>query len=532
MDWVRTQPEGGIAVMFVLTQVLCIFAALTWPDNFRYLHLANIDVTMKAIAPLGVMALGVGVLMIAREYDLSVGALYSFLSIVCAHWSNWLGGDIAQAAVWWAPFVGLFVALCIGAAIGSTHAFVTLRFAIPSFITTRGGMLVWKSATLFYHGAVALRFKPSEPFATIFGSEPLAQLMTAIGGENFGDSFRFIPSSILWLTVMSGLFYQLLQHHKLGNHFYAVGGNRNDTPIWITALVVTGGLAAFFWGSWLCLPFFIVYGVLYGSAGDSRWHECGHGTAFKTPWKNDVVYQIACFMTVRNPAVWRWSHPHHHTDTIIVGREPEIITMRPPEIATVLLNVFGVIMVPKAWAAMIRYSAGRLTGEEKDFIPESEQPKVSRLARVWCAIYAAAIACALLTHSFLPLMLIGLPSMYGAWHMLLTGLTQHIGLAEDVLDRRLNCRTMYINRFSRFVYWNMNYHIEHHMFPMVPYHRLPELQKEILADCPPPYQGFWACYREIIPTLWRQSRDPNHFAERKLPPTARRTPPLPSGDIG
>ena len=53
----------------------------------------------------------------------------------------------------------------------------------------------------------------------------------------------------------------------------------------------------------------------------------------------------------------------------------------------------------------------------------------------------------------------------------MTGLTQHIGLAEDVLDHRLNCRTVYINPFSRFVYWNMNYHVEHHMFPMVPYHR-------------------------------------------------------------
>ena len=52
---------------------------------------------------------------------------------------------------------------------------------------------------------------------------------------------------------------------------------------------------------WLSVPFWLAYGVLYGSASDSRWHECGHGTAFKTPWMNDAVYQIACFMIIRNP---------------------------------------------------------------------------------------------------------------------------------------------------------------------------------------------------------------------------------------
>ena len=69
-------------------------------------------------------------------------------------------------------------------------------------------------------------------------------------------------------------------------------------------------------------------------------------------------------------------------------------------------------------------------------------------------------------------------------------------------------------------------------FPMVPYHRLPELHQEMLTDCPPPYHGFWACYREIIPTLWRQLKDPEHFVRRQLPPTARPTPPLPAGNIG
>ena len=82
--------------MFVLTQTLCISPRLLWPELFRYLSEANIAVTLKSIAPLGIMALGVGVLMIAGEYDLSVGALYSFLSIVCATISNGLGGDICR----------------------------------------------------------------------------------------------------------------------------------------------------------------------------------------------------------------------------------------------------------------------------------------------------------------------------------------------------------------------------------------------------------------------------------------------------
>src|SRR4051812_36017305 len=59
-----------------------------------------------------------------------------------------------------------------------------------------------------------------------------------------------------------------------------------DTLIWFAALAITGGLGGYFWGSWWAVPFFAAYGVLYGTASDSRWHECGHGTAFKTRWMN------------------------------------------------------------------------------------------------------------------------------------------------------------------------------------------------------------------------------------------------------
>lgn len=301
------------------------------------------------------------------------------------------------------------------------------------------------------------------------------------------------------------------------------GPATRDTLIWIGGMLLTGGLGAYFWGSWVCVPFFIVYGVLYGSGGDSRWHECGHGTAFKTPWKNDVVYQLACFFMMRNPTIWRWSHARHHTDTVIIGRDPEIITPRPPDVVKMIGAFVAIPDAPQALAAMLRYARGRLTADEADFVPESEQPKVVFVARVWIAVYVATLIACLAMHSFLPLMLIGGPRVYGAWHHILTGFTQHIGLADDVIDHRLNCRTMYINPFSKFIYWNMNYHIEHHMFPMVPYHALPALHEEVKGDCPPPYRGFLAVYRELIPALVRQLRDPSYYLQRQLPPGAGRS---------
>ena len=154
-----------------------------------------------------------------------------------------------------------------------------------------------------------------------------------------------------------------------------------------------GGIA--FWGTWWCVPFFAVYGVLYASASDSRWHECGHGTAFKTRWMNDVVYQIACFMLVRNPVNWRWSHARHHTDTIIVGRDAEIAVMRPPDLVKTVLLFIGIPDFRYAYPTLIRNAFGKLSADEKDYIPESEWPKAIRAARIHMAIYAATIALAI-----------------------------------------------------------------------------------------------------------------------------------------
>jgi fatty acid desaturase len=307
-----------------------------------------------------------------------------------------------------------------------------------------------------------------------------------------------------------------------------------DTIIWFGLMFVFAGLGSalwIVWDSWWAVPFFLAYGVLYGSTSDSRWHEAGHGTAFKTRWIDEGLYQVASFMIMRDPTTWRWSHTRHHTDTLIVGRDPEIAVMRPARLARLLANYFGLVDVPTAFRLLFIHAAGRLTADEADYVPESERTRVYRTARIHLAIYAVTIALAIGLRSWLPVVLIGGPRIYGAFMLQVYGFTQHAGMGENVLDHRLNTRTVKMCAVNRFLYWNMNYHVEHHMFPMVPYYRLAELHEEIKQDCAPVYPSLWAAYKEIIPAVLHQLQDQEYYVRRELlPGAAPFNQPTPASD--
>ena len=293
-----------------------------------------------------------------------------------------------------------------------------------------------------------------------------------------------------------------------------------DTALWVALILSSAWATSALWPSlWALVPY-LIYATLYASTSDARWHEAGHGTAFKTDWLNNALYEVASFMVMRESTVWRWSHTRHHSDTIIVGRDPEIAVPRPPDVKSILLGLFGLTVYPKYFKHLLLHSFGRMSEDERFYIPETEFPKVFRNARIYLAIYLVTIATAVATSSILPLLYIGLPHLFGSWLMSVYGLTQHAGLAENVLDHRLNCRTVYMCFIHRFLYWNMNYHVEHHMFPLVPYHALPRMHELIKDDCPPPYTSILAAWREIIPATLRQVRDPAYHVKRQLP-TAR-----------
>lgn len=296
-----------------------------------------------------------------------------------------------------------------------------------------------------------------------------------------------------------------------------------DTALWFGLLFAFGAAGIALWGAWWAIIPFALYGVIYASSSDSRWHEAGHGTPFKTDWLNNALYEIASFMVLRESVVWRWSHARHHSDTIIVGRDAEIALQRPLSLLRLAGKFFNMPTFFKYFQSVLRHAAGKMTDEERTFIPESEFGKLYLRARIYLAIYLGVVVLAIATRSILPLLFIGLPNIYGAWLMVVYGLTQHAGLAENVLDHRLNTRTVYMNRINRYLYWNMGYHIEHHMFPMVPYYNLPKLHELVKADMPPAYNGLIAAYREIIPTLLRVARDPDYYLQRPLPPPLPQT---------
>jgi len=295
--------------------------------------------------------------------------------------------------------------------------------------------------------------------------------------------------------------------------------------LWIFLLIVSGSAAYLAWGSYWAIPAFAIYGFLY-SASSSRAHELKHMSMFKTRWMNEAFFHLCSFMTLEEGIFWRWSHTQHHSHTIVVGIDPEIQVPRPPNIWRMMSGCFMFPGAPLSIVTTFRHAFGNINAEEKTFIPEADLKRVVWHARIYAILYTGLLVWCIAIGSILPAMFCVLPAMYGGCFTQLFNLTQHAGLVENVPDHRQNCRTVILNPVFRFLYSNMNYHVEHHMFPLVPFYNLPALHERIQADCPPPYNGLFEAYSEIIPTVLKQRKDPSYFVKRPQP-----EPPTSSDNI-
>jgi len=247
---------------------------------------------------------------------------------------------------------------------------------------------------------------------TVPGSPP-KHLDYSLTGENAARAIERGLAEAEWYQcpVPRGQMRQLLERRD--------GPAIRDTILWFGLLALTAWGTLAWWGTWWMVPIYLVYAVLYATASDSRWHEAGHGTAFKTDWMNNALYEIASFMVMRESVIWRWSHTRHHSDTIIVGRDPEIQVARPPDIPAHVASIFNLGNYRGYYPGLVRHALGRMSAGERTFVPETEFPKVYRNARIVLAVYLATIAGAILLKSWVPVFLILLPHLFGTWLMVL-----------------------------------------------------------------------------------------------------------------
>ncbi|MCP4381480.1 MAG: ABC transporter permease [Hyphomicrobiales bacterium] len=164
-----------------------------------FLNFANLRGMLGLLPEMGLVAIGVTLLMICGEFDLSVGSVFALMPMVMAVLLE--GGT---------PFALAFVTgLAAAAAVGFVNGLVTIRFSIPSFITTLGMLFIARSLTVVISGG----------FPPLLPTNLPNWLFTVFVGP--GDLFRM---SFVWFVGIAVLMTILLSQTNFGNWVRATGG--------------------------------------------------------------------------------------------------------------------------------------------------------------------------------------------------------------------------------------------------------------------------------------------------------------------
>lgn len=237
----KTTGEGKRKIMsqslllLILIAALCIIATLVNP---RFIHLSNLINILQQISVLGVVASGVGMLLIAGEIDISVGSQVSLMGIVMAAIIQ-KGGQIPPDApnAWfiaWSIPIAIIVTFIIGAVLGFINGITVIKSRAASFIITLGFGSVYKGiALLISHGGSFMLFGKFETLGRV-------------------KIFNFLPVSILFFFGVVILTYVILKYTRYGRFIYAIGGNRtaafvsgiNTNRVTMNGFIIVGILNA------------------------------------------------------------------------------------------------------------------------------------------------------------------------------------------------------------------------------------------------------------------------------------------------
>jgi fatty acid desaturase len=315
---------------------------------------------------------------------------------------------------------------------------------------------------------------------------------------------QVIPQLLLFATTGTLAYLAFLNVH--------VSNWRWSLPLLLLAVFVHGTFSRFF----------------FGIAG----HELGHKTPFRTQSFNEFFLKIYSFLCWFDYVGYRVSHVKHHQVTVHEDDDGEVTLPQGLDwygvkfvLARLTFSPVRIFRLFRNWAAAAR---GNVTSCDEFFkaewlrriLPESSVA-LRREHRDWARTVlfghlALAVLFVATGHWFL-IIVVNLGCQYCNWLSVLCTAPQHIGMAPNVSDFRLCTRTYTCSWLPAFLYWNMQYHLEHHMFPAVPFYNLPRLRRAIEHDLPPAPHGLWATWKEILPIMKRQRIDHDYVFVPHLP---------------
>jgi fatty acid desaturase len=259
-------------------------------------------------------------------------------------------------------------------------------------------------------------------------------------------------------------------------------------------------------------------------------HELSHGTPFKSKPVNEFFLYFFSFLTWNNPVHFRASHiANHHQFTVYVGRDREVIQVPVKEKLNVVNIASWCIFDFKWFAAFIRANVLHALGNtDADFfawdplLPRDDprRKQIAAWARVMVIAHIVLLALFIYFHLWVLIYLVTFSAFSVRIIANLTGAIQHTGLGENIPDWRMVCHTVKLNPVLRYLYWNMNYHTEHHMYAAVPFWKLSKLRAAIEKDVPDALGSFAGCFRLLSEIRKKQAADPKYFHVPALPATA------------
>ncbi len=217
----------SLNVFFIFVILYIVFTIFS-PGN-RFATRENMRVFLSTGAEFNIVAVVVGMLMIAGEFDLSVGSILVF--------SSWNFFVFYNAGVH--ILLSLILVLCIGGVVGFINGIITVKANIPSFITTLGTMLLWRGVTLLWSGGMQAGMELEQ-------NPIMYKAITGVIGN-------LIPAQFLWFLGIAVIIALVMHYHKFGNWVFTTGDNKmaaramgiNTDRIKVICFIVVGIAVAF-----------------------------------------------------------------------------------------------------------------------------------------------------------------------------------------------------------------------------------------------------------------------------------------------